>query len=237
MVDFHLLVSMLTTIWPFILLIGFLCLFQVWKDRYWDSGIVQTRLKKWLLKYYKNYISYESYMAVIHYFLQGNSVILVRKNHIVQPCRYAIRPVSYEVFYDFIVSGKASLHRLEGSSISDALQIEDQKDMQDAVIGICRTKHTGLVFYPATKRDYKKVVSFLRQRKKRIQKELSLIEDIKKLQEKQRYSGENNERMQLFIQEFAEENSSNEVPAPTLTSSEDISLSSSFDVPKPELKL
>lgn len=236
MIELHLLGSILEMIWPFILLIAFLCLFQVWKDRYWDSGIFQEKLKKLFSKYYKNYISYESYKSVLSYFSHQDSVILVRKNLIVQPCRYAIRPVSFDVFRDFIVSGKASLHKLEGTCISDSLQVEEQKNVQDAVIGICCTKHAGLVFYPATKKDYKKVVSFLRQRKKRIQKELSLIEDIKDLEKKQRYSGENNERLQQFIREFAEENVSDEVPAPTLTSSEDISLFSSFDIQKPELK-
>lgn len=236
MIEMHILLSFFGLICPFILLIAFLCLFQIWKDRYWDTGIFQESLKKRLSRYYKNYISFESYQKVVRYFSREDSVVLVRKNLIVQPCRYAVRPVSYDVFRDFVVSGKATLHKLEETSISDSLQIEGQKNIQDAVIGICRTKHSGLVFYPATKKDYKKVISFLRQRKKHIEKELTLIDDIKKLEKRQQYNGENNERMQQFIKEFAEENCSNEdIPSPSLESEEEGY--NSFNIPKPELKL
>lgn len=238
MIELHFFLSFLKIIWPFIILIAFLCVFQIWKERYWDSGLFQEKVKQYLLRYYKKHVSYETYTRVVQYFSEEKSIILIRRGNLVQPCRFAVRPVSYDIFRDFIISGKATLHTLDGTCISDAVQIESKKDLECAIIGICQTQHSGLIFYPSTKSDYRKVVIFLKKRVREIKKEQSLALEIQRLEKKQNYSTENNLRMQMFIQEFAQENTEPEESVSLdLETPADSFPSPSLDIPKPELKI
>lgn len=231
--------TLLFSLWP--LFIGFVILFigAILKQAFWDNGYAQRKLHEKVEAFYMRYLSTEEYRFVRAFLEKEQYVILIKRNGMVQPYKYAVRPVNSQMFENFIVSGKATLHMLSGNVISDTLTIDSKLDVTKAIIGICKTKTTGLIFYPDSKREYHKIVSFLSKYKKGVVYEQSLVNDMELLKQKQQDDLVNSQRMQQFIKEFAEENIENNQDT-NLTkthSDEDTEAVEAFRVPEPKLEL
>ena len=176
----------------------------------------------------------EEYNKVTKFFSVPRQMLYIGYNG--EEVQYAIKGVTADMFQNFILSGKATLHELRGMILSDDVSGKDF-DAQKAIIGICKTKHAGLVFYPATKKDYRKIVSFLREKRKSEIRQEDLAKRIRDIQAKQESDAANNQRMQKFIEEFVQEASESESPAPFEPSLHlDVDEPNTIDL-KPELKL
>lgn len=140
--------------------------------------------------------------------------LTVNQSGVRNTVQYAIKGVDANMFQNFILSGKATLHTLDGMFLSDNVLKQETFDAHKAIIGICRTRHSGLVFYPASKKDYREIVSFLEKKQKTEIRQNDILQKIKDIQTKQECDAANNQRMQDFIKEFAEESVEEKIDTP-----------------------
>lgn len=217
--------SILGAIWPFIILAIILSLLQIIKSNCWDDvfwrdafleklksklgSIFKTAKQKW-----KNNISLYEFRRIKAFFDTPRQFLSIKQNGIHNPVQYAVKGVDANMFQNFILSGKATLHTLDGMFLSDNVLKKETFDAHKAIIGICRTRHSGLVFYPASKKDYRAIVSFLEKKQKTEIRQNDILQKIKDIQKKQECDAANNQRMQDFIKEFAEESVEEKIDTP-----------------------
>ena len=151
--------SILGAIWPFIILAIILSILQIIKSNCWDDvfwrdafleklksklgSIFKTAKEKW-----KNNISLYEFRRIKAFFDTPRQFLTVNQSGVHNTIQYAIKGVDANMFQNFILSGKATLHTLDGMFLSDNVLKKETFDAHKAIIGICRTKHSGLVFYP-----------------------------------------------------------------------------------------
>lgn len=217
--------SVLGATWPFIILAILFSILQALKSNCWDDvfwrdaffeklkskfGVIFNFVKqKW-----ENNISLHEFRRVREFFDTPRQFLSIKQNGIHNTVQYAVKGVDANMFQNFILSGKATLHTLDGMFLSDNVLNNETFDAHRAIIGICRTKHSGLVFYPASKKDYRAIVSFLEKKQKTKVRQNDIMQKIQDIQTKQECDAANNQRMQDFIKEFAEETVEENTDAP-----------------------
>lgn len=191
---------------PVAILILIFSIIQIIKDRYFYDYFWNERFKEKAKRLIDKTICLKEYKNIRKHFSESTGNIIIKENRITRASKYAVRSVDFDMFRNFIISGKATLYVFNESLVLEQVREDDDFDIYKAVIGICRTTNTGLVFYPASKKEYCKTVGFLRKWKKQQEKERRLIQEIRDLQVQQENDAINNKRMQQFISEFAKEN-------------------------------
>lgn len=224
----------------------------------WKYVIKERISKRLIFKFFhKNRQLKRTWKNIQYTFSNHQNNILLKDGKDKKVLSYAVCGVGSQTFMNLVISGKANLYGAQYGYLEEKVCIPES--MQDChcddlfknaqfMVGICQTKHSGLIFYPESQKEMRRVYCAMCQKTAQDQKLAKLKHDMDSLQAIQNEQNqknqqiqadisENQKRMAVFLEEFQEENASGSLHIDDPESETEDLFPLDADALKPKLKL